>query len=211
MKDSCQKFYDRNAKTYDAEQEKFAFVRHPEKTIVLEALNAILNPKQSVLEIGAGTGRFTLLIAPKVRHVTAVDISGNMLRQLAGKMENERLENISCIQGNFIDIDFPERFDLIVGFSAIEYIKDEEALFKKMAELLKPGGRLVLTTPHDTFIRWWGRLGNYFRQKIFMTAFSRKKMTRLLEINGLRIVDMRALCLKTFFSEGVLLFIHATR
>ena len=211
MQDSCQKFYDRNARTYDAEQEKFAFVRGPEKKIVLETLDAICKPGQVVLEIGAGTGRFTTLIAPRVKQVTAVDISGNMLGQLAEKMAGERLANIRPLHGDFIGIDFPERFDLIVGFSAIEYIKDKEALFRKMAELLKPGGRLVLTTPHHTFIRWWGRLGNYFRQKVFMAAYSKKTMARLLETNGLKIVDMRTLCLKTLFSDGVLLFIHAAR
>jgi ubiquinone/menaquinone biosynthesis C-methylase UbiE len=211
MKDICHKFYDHHAGTFDAEQEKFAFIRLPEKKIVLETLDAILEPGQTVLEIGAGTGRFTMLIAPRVRHVTAVDISGNMLRQLAAKIEKERLGNIRQIHGDFMKIDFSERFDLIVGFSAIEYIKDEEALFKKVAELLKPGGRLVLTTPHHTFIRWWGRLGNYFRQRIFMTAYSKNKMACLLEKNGLKVVDMHALCLKTFFSKGVLLFIHAAK
>jgi ubiquinone/menaquinone biosynthesis C-methylase UbiE len=211
MKDGCQKFYDRNARTFDAEQDKFAFVRLPEKKIVRETLDALLRPGQMVLEIGAGTGRFTMLIAPRVRHVTAVDISANMLAELAEKMEKERLGNIDLIHGDFLQTNFQEHFDLIVGFSAIEYIKGEDALFEKMAALLKPGGQLVLTTPHHTFIRWWGRLGNYFRQKIFMTAYSKKKITLLLERNGLKIVDMHTLCLKTFFSEGVLLFIHAAK
>lgn len=211
MKDSCQNFYDRHAQTFDAEQEKFAFVRLPEKKIVLETLNVTLKPEHTVLEIGAGTGRFTMLIAPRVRHVTAVDISGNMLRQLAKKIENERLTNIDRIHGDFSHVYFPEPFDLIVAFSAIEYIRDPEAVFEKMARLLKPGGQLLLTTPHRTFIRWWGRLGNYFRQKIFMAAFSQKTIARLLEKNSLRIVTMRALCLKTFFSKGVLLFIHASK
>jgi len=211
MMDSSQKFYDRNAKTFDGEQEKFSFVRLPEKKIAQETLDAILQPGQTVLEIGAGTGRFTMLIAPRVRHVTAVDISASMLEELAGKMAKEKLGNIRLLHGDFSQIDFSERFDLIVAFSAIEYIKGEEALFNKIAELLNPGGRLVLTAPHHTFIRWWGRLGNYFRQKIFMTAYSKKKMTRLLEKNGLKIIDMRSLCLKTFFSEGVLLFIHAAK
>lgn len=211
MPDNCRKFYDSHAVGFDAEQEKFAFVRRPEKKIILETLDAILKPEQEVLEIGAGTGRFTLLVAPRVRHVTAVDLSANMLQQLAAKTKKQKLENIDRVHGDFMQIDFSKRFDLIIGFSAIEYIRDEGALFRKMAELLKPGGRLLLTTPHHTFIRWWGRLGNYFRQRIFMAAYSKKKMAYLLEKNQLRIVDMHALCLKTFFSPGLLLFIHATK
>jgi ubiquinone/menaquinone biosynthesis C-methylase UbiE len=211
MKDGCCVFYDRIAETYDSEQEKFSFVRLPEKKIVLETLAAVLTPGQTVLEIGAGTGRFTIPIAARVRRVTAVDFSGSMLRQLAGKMEKEGLGNIDLVHGDFMNIDFPERFDLIVSVSAIEYIRDQDALFKKMAELLKPGGRLLLATANQTFIRWWGRLGNYFRQGVFMTAFSERRMSGLLEKNGLRIVDMRSLCLKTFLSKGVLLFVHAEK
>jgi len=196
---------------FDAEQEKFAFVRRPEKKIAWETLDAILKPELEVLEIGAGTGRFTLLVAPRVRRVTAVDLSANMLQQLTEKMEKQKLKNIDRVHGDFMQIDFSKRFDLIVGFSAIEYIKDKDALFGKIAALLKPGGQLVLTTPHHTFIRWWGRLGNYFRQRIFMAAYSKKKMAGLLEKNQLRIVDMHALCLKTFLSPGLLLFIHASK
>jgi hypothetical protein len=36
-------------------------------------------------------------------------------------------------------------------------------------------------------------------------------MARLLEKNGLRVVDMHALCLKAFFSKGLLLFVHAAK
>jgi ubiquinone/menaquinone biosynthesis C-methylase UbiE len=208
---NCQRFYDLHAPGFDAEQERFAFVRRPEKEVVLRAFDELLRPEQDVLEIGAGTGRFTVLVAPRVRHVTAVDLSANMLRQLADKMEKQKIENIERVHGDFVRLDLARRFDLIISFSAIEYVKDQEALFSKMAGLLKPGGQLLLTTPHRTFIRWWGRLGNFFRQRIFMTAYSRGQMTRLLERHGLHVVHMQALCLKTFFSPGVLLFIHATK
>lgn len=211
IKDKMRIFYDGSAPTFDMEQEEFSFVRFPEKQIVLDAFAAILQPEQTMLEIGAGTGRFTVLAAPLVRHITAVDISQNMLRQLADKMEKERLRNISLIHGDFMDIDFSVRFDIIVSFSAIEYIKDKKALFNKMASLLKPGGKLVLTTTHHTFFRWWGRLGNYFRQKVFMAAYSKEKMARLLAKNGLTVVEMHDLVLKTFLNKGVLLFVHAAK
>jgi ubiquinone/menaquinone biosynthesis C-methylase UbiE len=208
---NCQRFYDLHAPGFDAEQERFAFVRGPEKEIVLRALEAVLRPEQDVLEIGAGTGRFTMLVAPRVRHVTAVDLSANMLRQMAEKMVSQKIGNIERLHGDFVQLDLARRFDLVISFSAIEYVKDQEALFSKMAALLKPGGQLLLTTPHRTFIRWWGRLGNFFRQRIFMTAYSKDEMARLLERHGLHVVAMQALCLRTFFNPGLLLFIHAAK
>jgi ubiquinone/menaquinone biosynthesis C-methylase UbiE len=211
MEKRIRNFYDDCASSFDEEQDEFAFVRIPEKKIVTETLDKILNSNQTVLEIGAGTGRFTLKIAPHVKHITAIDISQNMLDCMTKKIEKNNLENIEQIHGSFMEIDLKDQFDLIVSFSAIEYIKDKEALYGKIADLLKPGGKLILTTAHNTFFRWWGRLGNYFRQKIFMAAYSKKKMRQLLTANGLNVVEMRDLCLKSLFTKGILLFVHAAK
>lgn len=211
MTNHVQNFYDTNAPIFDDEQEEFAFVRIPEKKIVLDTLDKILTPEQTVLEIGAGTGRFTLKIAPRVNHVTAVDISQNMLDRLTVKMKDNGIENIDRIHGSFMDIDFKDQFDLIVSFSVIEYINDKDALFEKIAHLLKPGGILLFTTAHNTFFRFWGRFGNYFRQKVFMGAFSKRKIRRLLTVNGLQILRLEDLCLKSLFTGGILLFVHASK
>jgi len=211
MKEIVQRFYDDCAPAFDEEQDEFAFVRTPEKKIVADAFDKILGPDQTMLEIGAGTGRFTLMAAPRVKHVTAIDISPNMLQQMAHKQEKSNITNIDRIQGCFMEMDFNQRFDVIVSFSAIEYIKDKEALFKKMSGLLNPGGRLILTTAHNTFFRFWGRLGNYFRQKTFMQAYGKRQMRRLLSDNGLRVVEMEDLCMKYPLISGIMLFVHAAK
>jgi len=204
-------FYNANASSYDIEQDEFRFVRVPEREIALGAIQKIAKPNHSVLEIGAGTGRFTLEIAPLVSRVIAADISKNMLDCMSEKMAARKISNIKQIYGNFMDISFEERFDVIVSFSAIEYIKQNHALFAKISNLLAPGGHLIITTAHNTFFRWWGRMGNYFRQGIFMDAYRKKEMERLLAANGLEIKEITDLCMKSFFCKGVLLFVHASK
>jgi len=211
VKNHVRSFYDRLALKYDEEQEFCASMRVPEKKIVMETLEKIFRSDQTALDIGAGTGRFAMMIAPRVKHVTAVDISQKMLDQLALKKRENNLENIEQIHGNFMEINFKKRFDLIVSFSSIEYFKEQDALFKKIGDLLNPGGRLVLTTIHNTFFRWWGRLGNYFRQKIFLDAYSKKRMAHLLTANGLKVVEIKDLIMKSLFSKGILLFVHAEK
>jgi ubiquinone/menaquinone biosynthesis C-methylase UbiE len=211
MNEKIKAFYDDSAPIFDEEQEEFAFVRVPEKELVMNAFDQVLAPQHSVLEIGAGTGRFTLTMAPRVKHITAVDMSQNMLDLLVQKKEQNKLDNIDTIHGNFMDIDFGRRFDVIVSIAAIEYINDKDALFKKIGDLLAPGGRLLITTAHNTFFRWWGRMGNYFRQKIFMRAYSKRHMRRLLKANGLEVIEMKDLCMKTWFTRGILLFVHAAK
>jgi ubiquinone/menaquinone biosynthesis C-methylase UbiE len=211
MEDKMIKFYNDNAAIYDKEQEEFGFVRIPEREIALKAIKKIADQSSSVLEIGAGTGRFTLEIAPLVKQVTAIDISEGMLEYLRQKMKSKGITNVNLVRANFIEASFNEKFDLIVSFSAIEYLKDEKALFAKISSLLVPGGHLIITTTHNTFFRWWGRMGNYFRQGVYMNAYSKTKMRRLLSSNGLLPVEVTDLCLKSIFSKGILLFVHATK
>lgn len=211
MKEKVIEFYDSLAPEYDREQEEFSFIRKPESEAVLALLKKTVRTDQSVLEIGAGTGRFTLGIARSAATVTAVDISRKMLDLLARKAAEKGVRNINPVPGDFRDMNFDGKFDLIVSFSAIEYIKDPKSLFMKISGLLKPGGRLILTTAHDTFFRFWGRLGNYFRQGVLIGAFSKRKMRRLLRTNGMEIITMNDLCMKTFITRGILLLVHAVK
>jgi len=211
MEDKMIKFYNDNAAIYDKEQDEFGFVRVPEREIALDAIKKVAQKSHSALEIGAGTGRFTLEIAPLAKQVTAIDVSDNMLNCMKQKMAINKVSTIKQIHGDFMETSFDEKFDLIVSFSAIEYIKDSEALFAKISELLAPGGHLIITTAHDTFFRWWGRMGNYFRQGIYMNAYSKKKTRRLLTANGLKEIEIVDLSLKSILSKGILLFIHAAK
>lgn len=211
MNNKVRDFYNRNAAVYDNEQDRFGFIRAPEWEIAISAIKKIAGKNHSLLEIGAGTGRFTLEAAPLVRQATVVDISENMLDIMSKKANKMGINNIKQINGNFMEINFNEQFDIITGFSAIEYINDANALFAKISGLLAPGGHLILTTPHDTFLRSWGIWGNYFRQGIFMNAFSKKEMETLLTGNGFVVKDIKDLCFKNLFVKGILLFVYATK
>jgi Methylase involved in ubiquinone/menaquinone biosynthesis len=204
-------FYNTNAASYDKEQEEFGFVRIPEWNIALETIRKTARKNHSVLEIGAGTGRFTMEIAPLVKQVTAVDAAQNMLERMSPKIAERGASNIRQICGNFMAMPFDQKFDIIVSFSAIEYIHEKEALFVKISDLLLPGGHLIITTAHDTFFRWWGRKGNYYRQGIFMEAYKKEEMRRILATNGLQVKELTDLCLKSLLSKGILLFVHATK
>ncbi len=211
MEEKFVKFYNDHAGIYDKEQDEFSFVRIPEWNIALGSIKKIADKSHSVLEIGAGTGRFTLAIAPLVKQITAIDVSEKMLDCMVQKLNIQGTTNVNQIHGDFLETHFDERFDLIVSFSAIEYIRDNKALFTKISNLLAPGGHLIITTAHNTFFRWWGRIGNYFRQGIYMDAYSKKEMSRLLTANGLKVNELTDLCLKSIFSKGILLFVNATK
>ena len=59
------------------------------------------HPEASVLDIGAGTGAWSLLMAKHVRLVTALDPSPAMLKVLSANASESRLDNITIIEGSW--------------------------------------------------------------------------------------------------------------
>lgn len=206
-------FYNGLANQYDEEQDSksFEFIRKPEKEMVFKYLNPILTKNDKVLEIGAGTGRFTLEIAPKVSQIEALDLSEQMLSQLSQKIEMRNLSNIQIINSDVLQMSVQGLYDIVVSFSVIEYIKEKDLLFQRLSEILKPGGKLIITTAHKTFFRFFGRLGNYFRQGYFMKAYSKKELTDLLKKNSFNILHIQDTVLKTWISKGILLLVVAEK
>ncbi len=82
------KRYDRNVK------ERWSQRDSSRDTIVSH-----LTPQDTVLDIGAGTGRWSLYLAPYAQHVTALDPSPSMLEVLRGNIAEQGLSNVSVIEG----------------------------------------------------------------------------------------------------------------
>jgi 16S rRNA A1518/A1519 N6-dimethyltransferase RsmA/KsgA/DIM1 with predicted DNA glycosylase/AP lyase activity len=72
-----------------------------------------LRKSDSVLELGAGEGFFTNLIAPGVRSIAALDIDSNLIARLKSRFENT--ENVRIIhKGITSNVDFSE-YDVVFG------------------------------------------------------------------------------------------------
>lgn len=72
-----------------------------------------LQKHQSILELGAGEGYFTNLIAPEVRSITALEIDSNLIARLKTRFENTG--NVRILrQGITSNIDFGE-YDVVFG------------------------------------------------------------------------------------------------
>ena len=89
-------FYDELADDYDREQfhSVVSIARRKEMEIFEARLPGLFSGEDRVLEIGAGTGIFTLAIARRCREVVALDISSDMLRVLERKAREAGLANI---------------------------------------------------------------------------------------------------------------------
>lgn len=61
-------------------------------------LRDIVTPQTRVLDVGAGTGRFTLALAPQAEHITAIEPNSAMLDFLRRDAKERGLTNISVVQ-----------------------------------------------------------------------------------------------------------------
>ncbi|MCX2743435.1 class I SAM-dependent methyltransferase [Mangrovivirga sp. M17] len=102
----------------------------------------------SLLEVGCGEGRGVELLKPKATNYKAVDKIGEVIDKLSAKYPE-----VDFVQAHIPPFDGweSEQFDTIVTFQVIEHIKDDGLFLKELYRLLKPGGKLLVTTPNINY------------------------------------------------------------
>lgn len=121
---------------------------------------ADIRPGQAVLDVGAGRGASALpaaeLAGPRGR-VVAVDLAGPMVAELKRDAEARGLHNLEVLVMDAEDLAFSDcAFDrVLAGFCLFFFPRPAQAL-AEMRRVLKPGGRLALSTwdMADTGWRW---------------------------------------------------------
>ncbi len=107
-----------------------------------------LEEGDSVADIGAGTGLYTLLFAEAVGpsgRVYAEDIEPLFLDLINRRAADLGLDNITAILGRKNSVTLPENsVDVVFIADTYHYFDDREAIMKTIYEALKPGGALVL-------------------------------------------------------------------
>ena len=109
----------------------------------------------TVLELGAGTGKLTEVLAGLGHDVHATDPDPAMLTRL-----RERLPDVLTSVASAEQIPAPDGvFDVVVAAQSFHWFDHDRAL-PEIARVLKPGGRLALVwNRRDERIPWVRRLG----------------------------------------------------
>ncbi|MDQ6643492.1 MAG: class I SAM-dependent methyltransferase [Chloroflexota bacterium] len=130
-------FWDRRAKRFHSTTSDTA-LHDP----LLRRLQSVVTTQTSVLDVGAGTGRFTLALAPVARHIIAVEPNAAMLGYLVHDAGEQKLPNITTIQASWQDVSEDLAADVVICSHVLYPIVD-----------IKPFlARLYKATHHTCYI-----------------------------------------------------------
>lgn len=101
-----------------------------------------------VLEVGCGTGEFTLRVAPQVKQLHATDLSPDLLARAQAKARAAGMENITFELQDVTAMKLPEnRFDAVFGCSMLHHVDAPRALCE-IFRVLRPDGWCSFSEPN---------------------------------------------------------------
>ena len=104
-----------------------------------------LKKDEVVVDLGAGSGYYSLMMAPMVAKVIAVDIQPEMLSIIDRKAKGSKISNIELLLAKEQDPGLkPSSVDTILLVDVYHELAYPREVTRKMIEALKPGGRIVL-------------------------------------------------------------------
>ncbi len=105
----------------------------------------VLDGHERVLDAGCGTGRVTEELAERLPdgHVVALDASPAMIAEARRRLARfgERVTYLVADLGRPIPL--AEPVDAVLSTATFHWVPDHDALFRNLAAVLRPGGRLV--------------------------------------------------------------------
>ncbi len=108
---------------------------------------AEFKPGEVILDIGCANARDLMLIKEISENFYGIDMSEEMISEAKMKLGEKYKDNIIC--SDAINLPFSdEKFDKIICSEVIEHIPDYDLAIKGKNRVLKPNGRLVITTPN---------------------------------------------------------------
>jgi ubiquinone/menaquinone biosynthesis C-methylase UbiE len=140
--------YRKKAKHYDITSRLYPAPGYPQRAQRLRAVQALgLRAGDSVIDIACGTGLNFQLIEDVIGpdgQIVGVDLTDAMLAQAQDRIETNGWSNISLVQGDAVDFDFPAEVNAILSTYALSQVPECSEVIAHGAAALSGGGRWVV-------------------------------------------------------------------
>ena len=134
--------FDDAADTWDDDPDHEARQQAVARTVI-ETLQ--LGPETRALDVGAGTGRLSILLADHVGSVTVTDPSAGMVRVAGERIAAAGLaDRMTAVQADLTSDRVEGEYDVAWSALAVHHVRDLDALLTSLRTLLVEGGRLAI-------------------------------------------------------------------
>jgi len=168
---------------------------------------AILNPGETVLDLGSGGGIDVLLSAKRVGpagKAYGLDMTDEMLALANENKRKAGVENVEFLKGEIERIPLPDNFvDVVISNCVINLSADKDAVLREAFRVLKPGGRFavsdvvtrgeMLPEIRQSVLLWVGCIASaleesQYRDKLASAGFSQIEIepTRIYRVEDAR-------------------------
>ncbi|MDP8938224.1 MAG: class I SAM-dependent methyltransferase [Actinomycetota bacterium] len=120
-------YWDSRARRFAARMSLEAAATDP----FLRRVRRTVGRRTTVLDVGAGPGRFALTLAPHVAEVTAVDPSTAMLTLLRRQARARGIANVRCVEGRWEEVEVPPA-DVALSSYVLPLVEDAPRFLAKL-------------------------------------------------------------------------------
>jgi len=167
----------------DGEYAQEAAGRAKNFATILKRLERIDAPSRELLDVGAASGIFMDLARRQGYKVAGIEPSAFLVE------EAKRLYGLDLFCGTIDQFPADRTFSVILLLDILEHLVDVEPFMKRIDDLIKPGGILVVVTPDISSLparilrkRWW------HLRTAHVNFFNHDSLGRLLDVHGYDIV-----------------------
>jgi 2-polyprenyl-3-methyl-5-hydroxy-6-metoxy-1,4-benzoquinol methylase len=149
-----QEHYDVDGKYYDYFKEEASRTAKNEiKRLQQVIIHKVPANAETILDVGCGNAWLAKHFTQRGKNVISMDIStANPVKAL----KQSPNENHAAIVADAYHLPFKNNsIDCIIASEVMEHVVDPKLFIKKLLEALKPGGKLIITTPYNEKIEYY--------------------------------------------------------
>jgi len=135
---------------------------------------------ERALDLGCGQGDLLVMLSARATSVTGIDYAEVMVQTARENLSGIPNVEVLCAPGEILPLP-DHHVDAVVLADVIEHLVDPPQCLRECRRVLKPGGRLVITTPNAAMEFFWKRFDGFINAPFRWLRRNKKPIPPVLE------------------------------